>query len=345
MTGPVAIALSGGVDSLVAAHLLKREHGDLFGLHFLTGYENPSPSGLQPLRQLCRQLGIPLHVVDLKASFKTVVVDYFTAAYRSGQTPNPCLVCNSAIKFGPLLQAARQLGASHLATGHYARVAAGCDGRYRLCKGSDAVKDQSYFLARLNQGQLARAVFPLGEWTKRAVRRLAEEKGLNPWVRQESQDVCFIRDTTYADFLTQSQGLCPQAGDIVDSAGRRIGTHGGLHRYTVGQRRGINCPAGQPYYVVRLDCRHNRLVVGFKEELALPECRVTDINWIAAPPTAPSDVEVRLRYRHRPVRCTVALEGSAEARVRFEQPQAAVTPGQAAVFYRGERVLGGGWIV
>ena len=345
MNGPTAIAVSGGVDSLVSAYLLKQQGNDVFGVHFLTGYEKPAASNSEGIKSIGQQLGLPVVVIDLKTQFKAMVVDYFTAAYQNGKTPNPCLVCNPAIKFGVLFDEARQLGASRLATGHYARVEVGQGGRYRLRRGVDENKDQSYFLSRLTQEQLARACFPLGTWTKVQVRALAAEKGLQPLTRQESQDVCFIRDTGYADFLVQATGICPQPGDIVDTAGHRVGTHNGLHRYTVGQRRGINCPASQAFYVTRIDTRRNRLVVGFKDELAAKSCRVTDINWIASVPEGPMAVDTRIRYRHIAVPSTVSPVGHDDAVVRFDQPQAAVTPGQGAVFYRGDEVIGGGWIV
>ena len=345
MSGCIAIAVSGGVDSLVSAYLLKQQQRDVFGIHFLTGYEKPTEPGADGVNALGRQLDLPVVVVDLKAQFKTLVVDYFTAAYRNGETPNPCLVCNPMIKFGALLDAARQLGASRLATGHYARVEGGQGVRYRLRRGVDESKDQSYFLSRLTQDQLARACFPLGTLTKATVKALAAAKGLQPLTRQESQDVCFIRDTGYADFLIRTTGIRPQAGDIVDTAGQRVGTHSGLHRYTVGQRRGINCPASQAYYVVRIDARRNRLVVGFKDELVADSCRVRDINWIAGVPDGPMPADTRIRYRHRAVSSRVSPVGYDGAVVRFDRPQAAVTPGQGAVFYRGDEVIGGGWIV
>ena len=344
MNGPVAIAVSGGVDSLVSAYLLKHQDHEVFGVHFLTGYEEPAESNAEAVQSMGRQLGIPVVVIDLKSHFKTKVVDYFTAAYRNGKTPNPCLVCNPSIKFGVLLDQARQLGASRLATGHYARVEASQGGRYRLRRGLDETKDQSYFLARLTQTQLARACFPLGSWTKVQVKALAAEKGLRPLTRHESQDVCFIRDTHYADFLIRTNAIRPQSGDIVDTAGNRVGTHRGLYRYTVGQRRGINCPASQAFYVIRIDARRNRLVVGSKDELAAQSCRVVDINWIAGVPEGPMAIDTRIRYRHRAVPSRLSPLGDDSALVRFDQPQAAVTPGQGAVFYRGDEVLGGGWI-
>lgn len=344
MTGPVAIAVSGGVDSLVSAYLLKQQHIDIFGIHFLTGYEKAVEPESTKIQDLCRQLDMPVVIVDLKTQFKEMVVDYFTAAYQNGKTPNPCLVCNPAIKFGVLLKEARRMGASRLATGHYARVTEGRGGRYRLRKGVDENKDQSYFLSRLTQDQLARACFPLGTWNKEQVRSLAAEKQLLPVTRQESQDVCFIRDRNYTDFLLRTTGICPQPGDIVDTGGRRVGTHNGLHRYTVGQRRGINCPASQPYYVVRIDTQSNHLVVGGKDDLVARQCRVAGINWTAGLPGGPIAVDTRIRYRHRAVPSMVSPVGHDGAVVRFYQPQSAVTPGQGAVFYQGDEVVGGGWI-
>jgi tRNA-specific 2-thiouridylase len=344
MTKAIAIAVSGGIDSLVSAYLLKQQQSDLIGIHFLTGYENPDAPGPKDFPAFCRQLDMPVHRVDLSASFKSKVVDYFTAAYQNGKTPNPCLVCNPTIKFGALLEAARQLGASRLATGHYASVVAGQNGRFRLLKGVDENKDQSYFLSRLTQAQLAQAIFPLGTWTKAQVKALAAAKGLHPLTRQESQDVCFIRDSNYSDFLARHTAIQPQPGDIVDTAGRRVGTHNGLHRYTVGQRRGINCPASQAYYVVRIDTRHNRLVVGFKEELTANSCRIKAINWITGIPKGTFAADTRIRYRHRAVPSLVTPIGRGDAQVRFERDLTAITPGQGAVFYQGDEVMGGGWI-
>ncbi len=345
MTDPLAIAVSGGIDSLVATHLLKQRGHELFGVHFLTGFEKPENDPSRTVASLGRQLGIAVEVIDLGTSFKRKVVDYFSAAYRSGRTPNPCLVCNPSIKFGDLLDAVRRRGASGLATGHYARVGKDERNRVLLRKGIDGIKDQSYFLARLTPDQLAQAHFPLGTWTKSAVRALAAEAGLMPVHRQESQDVCFIGASQgYADFLVRETGIQPRPGEIVDSSGRELGVHQGLHRFTVGQRRGINCPAGQPYYVLRIEPARNRLVVGFRDELFIRECRVTDVNWINGVPDAPMIVDTRIRYRHRPAASIVSAVGEDAAVVRFEHPQAAVAPGQGAVFYRGDVVIGGGWI-
>jgi tRNA-specific 2-thiouridylase len=346
MTDPIAIAVSGGIDSLVAAYLLKQQGHPLQGIHFLTGYEKEGENSPTTARKLCRKLDIPLTVVDLKAAFNEQVVAYFASAYANGETPNPCLVCNPSIKFGVLLEKARQLGAGRLATGHYARVKKDPGGRFRLFKGEDARKDQSYFLSRLTRDQLARACLPLGAWTKDRVRALAAEKNLGPLGRSESQDICFIQNADYAAFLEKTAGIVPRSGEIVDTAGRSIGTHNGLHRYTVGQRRGLNCPASGAYYVIRIDARRNQLVVGFEDERDVNGCRVRDINWIAKAPDGPLAVEARIRYRHKAVAATIIPDARGDgAMVRFDQPQASVAPGQGAVFYLGDEVIGGGWIV
>jgi tRNA-specific 2-thiouridylase len=345
MKGTIAVAVSGGVDSMVAAHLLKQDHPRVFGLHFRTGFE-PAPTdyGAPCARSIGEQLGIPVHEVDVSAEFKRSVVDYFCAAYLSGETPNPCIRCNASIKFGVLLRRARDLGAERLATGHYAIVVRDAAGRYRLSKGTDARKDQSYFLSRLTQAQLARACFPLGRLAKTEVRQIAARNGLRPVAADESQDVCFIRSGSYADFIAARSGRPSEPGWIETTEGQVIGRHQGLQAFTVGQRRGIDCPAAEPYYVVRMDAARNRLIVGRKKELSTAECHVTGINWIAAPPDAPFQTMVRVRYRTPETPALLIPLSPDSARVRFASPQAAVTPGQAAVFYDGEEVLGGGFI-
>ncbi|OQX24123.1 MAG: tRNA 2-thiouridine(34) synthase MnmA [Desulfobacteraceae bacterium IS3] len=352
-----AIAISGGIDSLVAAYLLKDAGHDVVGVHFTTGYERESSVQIsRQIRNIGDRLGIKTEIADCSSEFKSKVVDYFIRTYLNGQTPNPCLVCNPCIKFGAVPDIARKdFGASRLATGHYARVIPsvethGCASlqdsriRWRLLKGLDAKKDQSYFLAFLSQEQLASACFPLGEMTKSQVRELAASKGLTPVVKAESQDVCFIRGTDYGEFLVRECGVKPEPGAIEDVSGKVLGEHRGLHLFTVGQRRGINCPATEPYYVVRIDRQNNRLIVGFKQDLLSWECRVSGINWIAQEPASPVKVFVRVRYRHNAAGCTLFPQDRRTAIVRFDSAQSAVTPGQGAVFYDGDEVLGGGWI-
>ena len=357
----VAIALSGGIDSLVSAALLKEQGHELIGLHFITSLEmglkdspegEPPPESWQTLedrakRFLCPmadQLRIPLQIVDLRNEFQNLVIDYFTATYQAGKTPNPCLVCNQSIKFNILFKKARSWGATHLATGHYARVQPGADGYMHLLRGVDPVKEQSYFLSRLSQEQLARAIFPLGAHTKTQTRRMAKERGLHPAVSQESQDICFIRDGAYGDFLSRQPGFNACPGIIEDLKGKPIGHHNGLHQFTVGQRRGINCPAAEPYYVVRLDVERNTLVVGPRQSLLTDRFWVSGINWITRCPKTAIRISVRVRYRHAAIPATLFPVDDSSAEVRCETPQSAVTPGQGAVFYDDEEVLGGGWI-
>lgn len=348
-----AVALSGGIDSMMAAFLLKREGADIIGIHFLTGYEairhprdtEPENVDLQrhPVHAIADQLAIPMHIVDFRTIFRKQVTDYFVHTYMSGKTPNPCMVCNERIKFGVLLDEAKKLGAGCLATGHYARIAKS-GGRFRLLRGIDQDKDQSYFLALLSQAQLGRARFPLGGMTKDQVRRLARENGLQPLSKCESQDICFIPDGSYAGFLESESCLPQEKGPIVDSRGNLLGEHHGLHHYTIGQRRGINCPAPAPYYVLQIDVPRNRLVVGAENELYSDKCYISDINWIAPQPEGPVHVHTRIRYRHLAAESVLVPLGGGKARIEFKNPQAAITPGQAAVCYQEDEVVAAGWI-
>jgi len=347
-----AIAVSGGIDSLMAAHLLKEKGHNVVGVHFVTGYENPFPDNGQSAHlaeshkifPIAKQLGIDIKVLDCRIEFKKNVVDYFIQTYRSGQTPNPCMVCNPLIKFGTVFNFARKLGASTLATGHYARIKGDRHGNFHLFKGIDPKKDQSYFLARLTQQHLAGARFPLGHMKKSDVIRLAEMKGFKPVKKTESQDVCFIKGKNYGNFLARHEGFEPKPGLIKDVDGNILGKHKGLHLFTIGQRRGINCPASEPYYVTQMDTRQNVLTVGFKKDLFAPRCNVENINWIQEPPNRPVDVHTRVRYRHTAAASMLIPVNDKTAIVRFEKPQEAITPGQCAVFYKGDEVLGGGWI-
>jgi tRNA-specific 2-thiouridylase len=352
-----AIAISGGVDSMMAAYRLRQEGNAVIGIHFLTGYEtafsSPSAESLSQGRndsvagrisELAGRLDIPFRILDLSTQFKQEVIRYFTDSYEKGLTPNPCMVCNPRIKFGALFDFARKLGAVRLATGHYARIRTDGSGRFHLFRGADRAKDQSYFLAFLRQDQLVRAVFPLGELTKASVKEMAAANGLKPVTTGESQDICFIKGLSYGEFLARQPNFTPQPGPIEDVHGNVIGRHNGLHLFTIGQRRGINCPAAEPYYVVRIDKPQNRLSIGFKKDLGASQCRVTDINWINGKPPAPLKVNTRVRYRHQAAPSTVAPLDDRTAIVTFDEPEAAITPGQGAVFYQDDEVLGGGWI-
>ncbi len=341
MSNITAIAISGGIDSLVAACLLKEQGRKIIGIHFLTGYESVCPMEIE---NLADQIGITVKITDCSIPFKSKVVDYFTQTYQNGQTPNPCLVCNPLIKFGTVFDFAREMGATCIATGHYARTEKDNNGKFHLFKGLDLIKEQSYFLAFLTQQQLACACFPLGNLTKPEVRKIAEEKGLHPVVKKESQDICFIKGNTYGEFLAKQKGFEPGPGHIEDIHGRILGEHKGLHLFTIGQRRGINCPAPDPYYVVQIDIKQNRLVVGLKKDLLSSECKVVKINWVSHAPDSPVKVDTRVRYRHKASPSTLFPVDRQTAVVRFDEPQSAITPGQGAVFYKGNEILGGGWI-
>ena len=351
-----AVALSGGIDSLVSAFLLKQQGDDVVGVHFITGFEAASietTSGKAAAGQnhakdisgyLFRLTGIETHIIDIREAFEKRVVRYFIETYQSGKTPNPCVVCNRKIKFGLMLDHARTLGANRIATGHYARIRKTSSGKPVLQKGADAAKDQSYFLAMLAPEQLESACFMLGDKTKTEVRAIAAQNHLEPFYKKESQDICFIRNTTCQDFLAARINHPEGEGDIVDSAGNVIGRHRGLFRYTIGQRRGINCPAARPYYVLDIDTTNNRLVVGFGDELYQNRCYVSGVNWIGGKPSGPVAVKTRIRYRHRAVKSAIIPVGESTAIIEFEEPQAAITPGQLAVCWQYDTIIAGGWI-
>jgi tRNA-specific 2-thiouridylase len=342
----IAVALSGGIDSLLSAKLLIEAGYSVVGIHFITGYERlHQPSPQQMAERLTSRLGIEVHVLNAVQPFQETVVDYFVKTYLSGLTPNPCMVCNPLVKFGTVLAYANALGAERLATGHYARITMDA-GIFRLHKGVDPVKDQSYFLSRMTQPQLAHACFPLGGMIKSEVIQRAQSFGLQPIQTGESQDICFIEGQTYGEFLMDQPGFASPPGPITTMDGKIIGLHPGLHLFTIGQRRGINCPAAQPYYVVRIEPATHTLVVGFKSDLSAVSCSVRNMNWIVGPPDFPARVYTRVRYRSPAAWSTVFPEGSEEeVKVVFDVPQPSITPGQGAVFYGEDGdVMGGGWI-
>jgi len=341
----IAVAMSGGVDSSVAAAVLKQQGQEIFGITMLVvpASESPAAGAAENARNVCRHLGIPHFTVDLRDEFKKDIIADFCSQYSLGKTPNPCVRCNRFIKFGRLFDKARELGADRLAAGHYARVASN-NGRYLLKKGCDARRDQSYFLHQLTQAQLAQLLFPVGELTKNEVRRLAKSLNL-PSAVSESREICFIPDNDYRHFLKVHPDVTEAPGDIVDKAGRVKGKHAGLSAYTIGQRHGLGIASPQPLYVIKLDTEHNRVVLGTKADLLASACTVGNINWIACePPAAEVTAVVKIRYQHPGAVARISPLPGSRARLDFETPQSAVTPGQAAVFYDGEVVLGGGSI-
>ena len=353
----VLVAMSGGVDSSVAAALLHDQGYAVVGVTLqLWGKDVCVSSGTRlccsvrdamDAKQVARRLGIRHETLELVEQFREHVIDYFVASYAQGLTPNPCIACNDHIKFGELLQHADDLDAEWIATGHYARSAyEPVRRRYMLQRACDASKDQSYVLFGLTQAQLARARFPIGGLTKPQVRQIAHELGFATADKPDSQDICFVRDRNKNGFLRRELGAADDPGPIVDTEGRVLGTHQGLLGYTNGQREGVGIAVGRPMYVVALDRPSNRLVVGTKQELLEDHCRVSRLNWVSIdPPTEPVRATVKIRARHEgaPARITPLADGG-EAVVEFEEPQSAVTPGQAAVFYDGDTLLGGGWI-
>ena len=338
----VAIALSGGVDSAVAAALLRRQGWDLHAVHLRL---SPLAPPLDRVEALAQGLTIPLRVIDLQREFAEEVLDYFVSEYARGRTPNPCVRCNAAIKFGRLWEYLQGEGFTHLATGHYARIYPAGGGVPGLFRGVDRGKDQSYFLSRLPLNLLPSLLFPLGEMTKDEVRRLSRQAGLPVREDQpESMELCFIPVGGYEDFLKARQGFSGPPGDFVDAQGRLLGRHRGLESYTVGQRRGLGIPAREPFYVIDLQPELNRVVLGHREELLSPGLMASRMNWLIPPPAGDIEAMAVIRYRHPGVRARITPRGEGEVQVNFATPQAAVAPGQAVAFYADDRLLGGGWI-
>jgi len=340
----VAVAMSGGVDSAVAAALLQEQGYRLLGVTMRLWREDADDSAAEDAARVCAVLGISHQVVDLRAPFLEQVVQPFVRDYAAGRTPNPCLACNRRLKFGLLIEHALGLGAHALATGHYVRLRC-IAGEWQLLTAADARKDQSYVLYALGQRELAHLLFPLGDLTKAEVRAYARRLGLPAADRPESQDICFLRDNDYRRFLAERAPEALRPGPILDIEGCVLGEHRGLPYYTVGQREGLGIAAARPLYVKRLDVSRNALVVGYREQLGRSELSAQDVSWVSGRPAqGGSEVQVAIRYRARRVAAQVWPLAGTRARVAFQHDLSDITPGQAVVLYEGERVLGGGII-
>ena len=344
----VVIAMSGGVDSSVAAALLKEEGHEVIGttMQIISSGNQATRAGTHA-RQVARRLGIPHHVMDFRDIFARRVIDDFCREYRLGRTPNPCVLCNKYIKFGVLWERARELGADFLATGHHAKVERDeTTGTYLLKKGADKQKDQSYFLCQLNQEQLSRTLFPIGNLTKDKVRQIALELELPVADRPESQEICFIPDDDYPGFLENHVPGATASGPILDREGNMLGQHQGLIFYTVGQRKGLGIATAEPLYVTGIEPDRNAIVVGTKEQTYGTELVAGNLNWIAIDrPEHPVKVKARVRHRHPEAEATVTPLDKDSVYVKFSEPQMAITPGQSVVFYDGDTVSGSGTIM
>jgi tRNA-specific 2-thiouridylase len=371
----VVCGMSGGVDSSATAVLLLEQGYDVIGITLKLWPQDCvnraedkccGPQAVTDARAVCHQLGIPYYLIDESAEFQKHVINYFAAEYKAGRTPNPCVLCNQNLKFGRLIDRADRLGADYIATGHFARIekvagqassmspisnngdrqdACPTNARYFLKRGRDLKKDQSYFLFSLRQEQLARALFPLGEKTKSDTRAVARHCRLKTADKEESMEICFVPDNDYGKFLEQSHLAQKHGGDVVDLHGRVLGQHDGIEYYTIGQRKGLRISSPKPLYVIELDAANNRVIVGDDSALDRDEFAVDNCNWIPFDQlTEPVEVTTRIRYNHPGTAATVTPLGAGRAKVKLHEPQRAITPGQAAVFYQDDLVLGGGWI-
>jgi tRNA-specific 2-thiouridylase len=368
--------MSGGVDSSATAALLLEQGYEVVGITLKLWPQDCvnraedkccGPQAVADARAVCHTLGIPYYLIDEAAEFQKHVIQYFADEYKAGRTPNPCVMCNQNLKFGRLIDRAHQLGADYIATGHFARIELAShingraelplgqdaqqrvpteyNGRYLLKRGRDLKKDQSYFLFSLRQGQLARAMFPLGEKTKSDTREVARHCNLKTADKEESMEICFVPDNDYGKFLQVANLAQKHRGEITDVHGHVLGHHDGIEFYTIGQRRGLGITAPKPVYVVELDAENNRVVVGDELALDCDEFAATNCNWIPFDKlTEPAEVTVKIRYNHPGAPATVTPDGNGTVKVKLHSAQRAITPGQAAVFYQDDLVLGGGWI-
>lgn len=349
----VVVAMSGGVDSSVAAALLKEQGYDVVGM-MMRLWSEPgkeesnrccTPDSMAQARRVAALLDIPFYVIDAKDVFRETVVEYFLEGYARGETPNPCLICNRKIRWTFLLEHALAIGAEYMATGHYVRIRKDERGRSELLRAVDRGKDQSYVLHVLSQEKLGHALFPVGDYTKPEIRQIAERYGLPTASRKDSQDLCFLAGDDYRNFLQRNAAEMLKPGEIVTRDGRSLGGHNGLANYTIGQRKGLGVASPVPLYVLGKDAAANTLIVGTQDELGSTELTARDVNWVSGEvPGEPFRAEVKIRYTAKEAEAWVEPVGENQVKVRFDAPQRDVTAGQAAVFYRGDLLAGGGII-
>lgn len=350
----VAVAMSGGVDSSVAAWILKEKGFDVIGIHMkLHNYSSDGSVAKRccsledaiDARSICAQLNIPFYVLDFKKEFQKNVVDYFIDEYQQGRTPNPCVMCNRTIKIHPLLEKVQQLGCDYLATGHYARIETDpATGRLQLLKAADLHKDQTYFLHGTPATDLPHLLFPLAEWTKPQIRQMASKLSISLSAKPDSQEVCFV-PKDYRVFLQQHLPEPAVPGNFVSLDGTILGRHQGIPFYTIGQRKGLGLGGGEPYFVLKFQLDSNEIILGSKEAVSNHTVWVKDVNWVSIEiPTQPFTAVAKFRYSHKGTVVTVIPHSASEVEVKLALPEAAITPGQAAVFYQDDMVLGGGWI-
>ena len=365
----IVLAMSGGVDSSVAACLLTRAGHDVIGLFMRHGEPataactaDDKPAALPIVSQLAHKQGcctasdaadarrvadrlsIPFYAIDFQEEFGRIM-DYFVAEYTSGRTPNPCVMCNNWLKFGKLCDYADSVGAEFIATGHYARLRPTSNGQPpALCRGLDPSKDQSYVLFGIDRAVLPRVLFPVGDYRKDEIRSLAREIGLRVAEKKDSQEICFVSQGHYGDFVRQRRGELDLSGEIVTVAGEVVGRHTGIENFTIGQRKGLGVAFGEPRYVVRLDADSRQVVVGERQDLERTQFTANRVNWLAEPPAGEIECEVKIRYLSEPAPATVAPLPDGRLEVELHEPRTGIAPGQAAVCYDGDRVLGGGWI-